>query len=401
MADYTIANLKNDLTRKLHGTSLAKVQGILDLIYEAGRTVLQDTDPLETKRKAQIVNAVYDEVFDYAAPTDLKGNKLIDIRRQINRAEGDNFSQAFNESFDLRKQNNTITIELRDTVKFLRIAKSLTSGLVLHDLNTITGNGTWAVGDDATNLTRDTLNKVSGSASLNLDVDGSGTTASIQNSTFTAVDLSEHEDISALFIWLYIPDSTTFTSIALQWGSDSSNYWTTTETTPHTGSFQTGWNLVRHDWNGATETGSPDSSAVDFAKVILTYDGTADTDFRVDNIISRKGDIFDAVYYSKFIFRNSSGTFIEKPTADTDIVNLDTDSYNLLLSKLAEKAAQQIQGEDSTFDFTTFKDEYNEGVKKYNKMYPSEAMKTRASYYRFPAKRWDAFRTFRSTGSDE
>ena len=101
---YTIINLKDDLSRKLHGTSLAKVQGILDLIFEAGRTVLQDTDPLETKRNAQIANALYDDVFDYAAPTDLKGNKIIDIRRQVNRKEGDNFSQTFNESFDLRKQ---------------------------------------------------------------------------------------------------------------------------------------------------------------------------------------------------------------------------------------------------------------------------------------------------------
>ncbi len=390
MPTYTIENLKDDLSRKLHGTSLSKIQGPLDLIYEAGRNVLQDCDPIETKRKAQIANALYDNVYDYTSPTDLKGNKIIDIRRQVNRLQSDNFSQNFNENFDLKKEltNNNFTIESRDSTKFFRIAKSITVGKTIHDMNSITGNGTWAVGGDTENLTQDTLNKVSGSASLNFDLDGSGTTGYIENSDFTDVDLSDHEDKSALFLWLYIPDTSIFTSCDLRWGSSSSAYWNVIVTSGHASVFQNGWNLLRFDWNGATKTGSPDSSAINYAKVTLTYDGTADTDFRVDNIISNLGDIFDVLYYSKYLFQNSSGTYIEKPTADTDLINLDTDSYNLLLIKTAEKASQQIQGEDNNFDFEVFRDEYESAVKDYNQKYPSEAIKTQIRYYRFGTERY-------------
>ena len=100
---YLISDLKNDISRKLHGNSLSKIEDPLGLIYEAGRTVIDDIDPIMTKRRTQIANALYDQVYDYSAPSDLKGDKIIDIRRQVNRKSGDNFSQTFDESFDLRK----------------------------------------------------------------------------------------------------------------------------------------------------------------------------------------------------------------------------------------------------------------------------------------------------------
>lgn len=393
---YLISDLKNDLSRKLHGNSLSKIEDPLGLIYEAGRTVISDIDPIMTKRTTPITNAVYDRVYDYTVPDDLKSDAIIDIRRQVNRISGDNFSQTYNESFDLRKPNNNFTIEVRDAVKFLRLSKSVTTGKTIHAMNGITDNGTWAVGGDATNLTQDTLNKVSGSASLNFDLDGSTTTGNIENTTITAVDLLAHEDQSAIFMWLYLPDPTAFTSCDLRWGSSSTAFWNRTVTTGHATAFQVGRNLLRFDWNGATETGSPDSSAVDYAKVTLVYDGVADTDYRVDNIVSQLGDLFDLIYYSKFLFRNTSGTFIEKPTLDSDIVNLDTDSYNILLSQVALKASQQIQGEDAVFDVTLFREEYDGLVSQYKKEHPSERIKKQDSYYRFPGRGRRSTRSNRS-----
>ena len=379
---YTISQLKDDLERKLHGTSLSKVQGVVDLINESARTVLQDVDPLETKRLTQITNAVYDDVYIYATPADLKGDKIIDIRKQVNRGESDNFSQTFNEQFDLRKKNNTATIELRDATKFLRLSKASKTGLLLSGFDSITGDGTWAVGSDAEELTADTLNKIAGNSSLRFDLDGSGTAGYLENSTMDDVDLSDHEDVSAIFLWVYIPDTDVMTSVDLRWGSSSTAYWNRTVTTAHTVVFQDGWNLLRFDWDGSTETGSPDSSEVDYMRVTINYDGTATNNFRVDSCMSKLGEIYELLYYSKFLFRSSAGVFQENAALDSDIVNLGTDSYNLLLNQCGLEASQQIQGEDNNFDVKFFGEQYNILLKQYKQRYPSEVMKKKTSYYR-------------------
>ena len=381
---YTIAKLKNDLEAIIHGTTVNKITNITELINRGSRDVLLDVDPQRTQRIAQIENAIYDKVYDYAVPADLKGNKIIDIRPQVNRTVGDNFSQTYSEQFDLRKsiQNNMFQTQWNTNVKTVRISKNVRTGILLNDMNGITTNGTWAVGDDATNLTEDNLNFVSGNASLKFDLDGSTTDGFIQNSTMSAQDLTEHENESGLFLWLFLPDASTFTSVDLRWGSDTTNFWNRTVTTPHNGTFLDGWNLVRFDWNGATETGTPDVTAVDYLRVTINYDGVADTDYRVDNIISKLGSIFEMVYYSKFLFRNSSGTFIEETSADTDEVNLDTESYNLLLYKISELSAQQLQGEDGASDLNYFAQKYRESLKRYKSMYKSEVEKPRQAYYR-------------------
>ena len=379
---YLVSDLKSDLTAILHGTTIDQVVGVDALIDRAARQLLLDVDPQETKRSQQLNNQVYSSVYDYQLPSDLKGDKIIDIRPQVNRGLGDNPTQTYSKNFDLKKTNNSFDVKYNSGVKSLRYSKTVKAGALLNEADSITSNGTWAVGGDATNLTEDGIQFVSGSSSLNFDLDGSTTSGYIQNSTMTAVDLSESEDISSIFVWVYIPDTSIITSVDLRWGSSTTAYWNRTVTqTQDTTAFQTGWNLLRFDWNGATETGSPDSSAINMLRVTINYDGTADTDFRVDNIISRRGAIFLIDYYSKFIFRSSAGTWQETVSDDTDIINLDTDSYNLLLNKVAEYASRNIQGEDSAFDYQTFKNDYDQGVVKYRRTYKSEILKPQNTYY--------------------
>lgn len=379
MANYTVADVKSDLQGMMHGTTIDKVTNFYNLLYRAGRDLLLDCDPIETTRIEQLSGSIYDEVTKYTLPSDLKGDKIIDIRPQVNRGDDDNFDARYLERFSHKKLDNTYAIEWDSGTKYLRLKKDAGETTTIESVEGITDNGTWAVSDDGTNLTKDTETYLSGGASLNFDVDGSSTTASISNSTFTAVDLSDHEDISRIFVNLYLPDSSAITSVAIYWGSSSSAYWSATATTAHFGAFQTGWNLVSVAWNGASETGSPDSSAIDYFKVTITYDGTADTDFRLDKITSRTGEIWDIVYYSKYIFQNSSGTWIEEPTATTDIVNLDTESYNLFLYKAAEMASHQTK--TKTEDMGYFKNEYQMKLKRYKSQNKTQAIKPKSVYY--------------------
>ena len=166
-------------------------------------------------------------------------------------------------------------------------------------------------------------------------------------------------------------------------GSGSTAYWSATATTPHDqDSFKDGWNLIAFNWNGATETGTVDPTAIDYLRVTITYDGTADTDIMVDKISASTGEIWETEYYSKYLFRNAAGTWINKPTADTDIVNLDEDSYNILLFILSYLVTQKIQVEDGVFDRNFFDDELTKAVKEYKSNYRSEAIRPQSNYYR-------------------
>lgn len=387
----TISTFKSELQRKLRGTSLARVADANSTIGEAAGNVLAQIDPLETLRTAQITNAVHDNVFDYAAPSDLKGNKVVDIRPQVSRTVADNTSQRYLQEFDLRKEviDDIFTINYNNGTKSLRFSKNISPApTTIHAANDITANGTWAVGDDATNLTKDTLNFISGGASLNFDLDGSTTTGYIENSTMTQVDLSDEDEIGTIFMWVYLPNASAVTNVILRWGNDSSNYWSRTVTAPHFGSFQNGWNLCSFAWNGATETGTVAPATIDYLRVTITYDGTADTDFRVDNIVVSNGEIWEIVYYSKHLFQDTSGTYLEAPTSDTDTINLDTDSYNILLYETAMLVTQEVGGEDAANDFQwLFTQLHGKGnIKGLYKLYKqsnlSQTSKARSIYYR-------------------
>ncbi len=376
----TISDLQTDVSRKLHGTNINKIEGEFSLYDEAARSCLNDIDFFESQRVAQIANAIYTDVYDYALPTDLKGNKILDIRPQANRDSGDNAKQTYQVEFNRFKRDQEFTIKNNSGVRTLQYRADTNSMTVLHTMDSITDNGTWVVGDDATNLTKDTQNFIA-NASLNFDVSGATTTASIVNTTLSAINLEALEDKGAKFLFHYMP--TVITDATFFWGDDATgNYWSDTVTAPQNGSFQVGWNLMRFDWNGATKTGNPDSSDIAALKYSFTYDGVADTDHRVDSITASLGEIYEIAYYSKYLFQNTSGTYLEEVSAVTDTINLELEGYNCLLYKTLELAAPQIQAEDAGFDLALYERKYIEAKKKYISKYPSERIVPKMKYYR-------------------
>lgn len=383
---FTIADIKNRVAGKLHGSTVNKIPGsFLDLMYEAAGNLLLRIDPMETKRVATITNALFDNVNSYVVPTDLKRDKILDIRPQAGRTLNDKFQHQYQGEFDQYKSNNTFAIESRDNVRYLRAQKSVGQSATIDTGASLTANGTWAASGDASNLTVDGLNYLTGSASLNFDVAASGSLAVLTRTNTTAEDLSEWEDISSFFIWAYLPDASDVTNLILRWGNDASNYWSVTVTAQHDAtSFRDGWNLLRFDWNGATETGTPASASVDYWYVGVTYDGTVETDYRIDSIVLRRGELYEMVYYSNYLFQNSSGVWLEKPTAsdDTDIINLSTDTYNLFFYEVMELIAQMVQGEDSGFDLQYWSSRKNEVWNSYKAQHKSEKIKKQSNYYR-------------------
>lgn len=397
---YSVSTLLSDISGVVHGTTTNKIPNVYGIINRAARAVILDVDPKETQRNVEI-GQVFNDVYDYPCPADLKGDRIVDLRPQAGRFSSDVYSQVYAEVFDSQKNLNLskrIYTQWNTGVKSVRIeAPTLTSPVVISDTSTTDG---WSATTGASNISLDTLNNVAGGGAIVFDLAAGSSTGYIQNSTLTPLDLSGQENISTLFLWVYMPDADAITSINLKWGSSSSNYWSSTATTTQENTaFVNGWNLLSFPWVDATSTGSPDSSLISFVRVTSAYDSTLQTGMKIDNLTSNLGFIFEMQYYSKFLFRNPSTNVFQETVADaTDnamVINLDTESYNLLFNKVAFYVAQTLQGADASYDADYWQTEYNNALAKYKAENPSEAIKKSESYYNLPNKGYSRFQAYR------
>jgi len=384
---YAIANGMS------HG-KFAQVQDRQVVSNRAVRYVVGDIDLRSHKRSAQLSPNMYADVFEYAAPTDLKGEKLIDFRRQVKRPHNEHWLLVDDVDFDRKKHVSHYRVAVRDENfgKLLRIdgldnAKSKS----LHTCESLTGNGIWAATADASNLTLDNDNFITGGGALNFDMATGAATGFIENSTLDEVDLTDYDEIGSIFVWVFIPDysdadAETVTNFILRWGNSATVYWSRTITTNNEGAtFHDGWNLLRFDWNGAIETGTVDPAAIDYLRLTVTKDTSldADTDWRVDNFIARIGEIYDVVYYTRSGWMTSALAYLEESTAVTDLVIADTDEIEGIAFKAAEFAAQELKDYD---DVQIQRAEYLDWKKNYESNNPSEALKKRRQYG--PLPRW-------------
>lgn len=347
----TWADVKQNLAGMMHGTTLNRVRNIEMAAERAQNALLSRIDPIDTQREAALANVVHDDIYNYPLASDYK--KLIDLYPQDDRKSTDSALRVYPERFSLQSliRNKQVTIESREGTKFIRINWRSRQGKVAHTMNSLTANGTWSTVGGAANIVLDKLFKISGSASIrfNLVTTGDG----LQNSGLTALDLSDWDEQADWFIWLYFPSVSALISVTARWGNSASVYWQSEAQTAQADgtAFKVGWNLIRFPWTSATETGTVDPNEIDFFRFTIAATA-AISNIRADNILVSLGRNFDIKYYSQFIFKNSAGTFISRPTADDDEVVLTGTALQCFFMELLKAAAQQAEGEDSAFDIT-------------------------------------------------
>jgi len=387
---YTQAELKSIINGNVHG-KFDQCQSTTVTMNRAVRYVIGDTDLRSTKRNTPLSPNLFEDNFDYTAPSDLKGDALIDIRKRVNRSSDEGWILVDETDFDRYKSisNHRIAVLDRNFSRILRIdGVEGDVDVPLNDCDSLTANGTWAAGGDASNLTRDTGDYVEGSASLNFDMAAGGATGYIECTDMTAVDLADYDEQGSIFVWVYIPDyadaqGDTVTNFILRWGNDASNYWHRTVTTNNEGlTFYDGWNLLRFDWTDATEVGTVAPASIDYLRLTVTKSTSlaADTDWRVDDIVFKKGDSYDVVYYSKYGWQTSAGSYIEESTTTTDLLIADTDEVEGIAFKASEFASQELKEYD---DVKYFRDEYTKWKARYESQSPSEALKVTRRYLLF------------------
>lgn len=330
----TIADIQTNFNTYIGDSSTDRISAAERLQYFNEATVwVQEELGNDLQNYTQKIN-YYDTVNYYKVTTDiadlLTGG---DLRREKNDQY---FSFTPTDSRELaemvgQEQNESAwAIERRDTDTYMAINhNSKHIAKIVSDFDSATsGGGTWALdttNSDATNLTVDTNEFKQGSASLNFDADVSqsgNNRLTLINSTITAMDLSDQENLASWLLWVYVPDVTEFTSVTIFWGSDSSNYWSATATTDMDGaSFSNGWNRIRVAWEDATATSSPDVENVDWLRIDLNYGAGQgdDTDFRVDYLILSRPEILTFHYQTWKVGVDTSGDDILVFGATTDV----------------------------------------------------------------------------------
>ncbi len=384
---YSVQDLKNDLGGVLHGTTTNQIQNLDGVINRAARQLLMDCDPQETKRTVEFVNPIFNSVFDYPIAADVKGNKLIDILPQVQRIPLDIWTQAYNQAFDVAKQNiyaspNMFTMNFNTGLKTIRInAPYLNAPIILNQIESITSNGTWAVGGTASSLSVNNQNFVQGASSLQFNITTG--TGWIENSTMTAINLSAVLNQAYLFTNVYTPTGANLNSVELRWGSSASDYYHLTVTQNQQAlAFQNGWNLDQFIWSNASVVGSPNPSSITYARITLDVAANM-AGCLINGLDSILGTILSYEYYSKYMFRDAiTGAFQETVTDDSNLINLDTETYNLLFNLVAYFATQQQQGLDASFyDGSFFGNQYQTCLARYKAMYKSELQKPQSVYY--------------------
>lgn len=387
---FQISEVRGELEAMLHGTSLGQVVNINGVLNRAARQLLLDIDPQETKRISSMPSPIYYQIFDYAIPSDIKGNKVIDLIPLQQKNKRDIIYSTYNQNFDVHKMSsptNEMSVISDSGNKYLRVNynnKSLS--VVLDQVTGINNNGLWVSGGTASNLIVN--NQTTNSGLPTVSFDALTGVATLTNSTLNPQDLTNHFDQGSTFFSLFLPNASLLTSASIKVGSDAANYY---ESSPLTSqfngfAFKNGYNQLGVIFSDMAKVGNPDLSDVKYVEISAVFSGNS---YGVSfmQIQNSLGFLFDIEYYSKYLFRNNiTGAWQEKVLDDSDLINLDTESYNLFLYQAAFLCVQQALGQDAGYDTNVFLDKYNQALIRYKRQYKSELQKVQVPYYTLPRR---------------
>lgn len=354
MPTYTYATYKSRVNAGIKG-KIGMLVNDRETLNEAARSVVSDIDLRSTKRKSTLSPSLFSDIFQYAAPTDLKGLAIIDIDPQTDRRHSDYTLVPF-ESFMRRQDPRTIALQDNDMIRKILINASIygNESITISSFDSLSaGGGSWIAFGDATNIDADTHNFIKENGSLSWDISAvGGTTAGLQNTTLNDFDVSDYlGGNGAVFVWVYITSTTNLTNFIIRVGSSSTDYYSKTITAASDGTaFRNGWNLLRFDLSSLSTTGTPENDSCDFVAIYMTKTAGKinETGYRFDSLMIRKGEIHEVVYYSKYAWQNSSGTYLENSTDDNDYLNADTDEFELMIAKGIELGGLEVDEIDAS-----------------------------------------------------
>jgi len=344
---YTVNNIFTSALRAFSGVSENSFLSPNGIIEDAVRAVSNNIQIVENKRTVPLLPALYTGDNLYPAPSDL--DNIIGFYPYNNAAVNTiNKAAPLTINRDTYNTGTNFATEYRNGVKMIRVQPGyvIDTPIILHACDSTTADGTVAVSGDGSNLDINEVMYLNGTASLDFDITASGGSATITFTGITARDISTITRDGAFSLGMFIPAGLegNVTSISLKVGTDASNYYEMTATTTAYGAaFIHGFNIVRFERRGATETGTVDEEDITFLESTLTHTLAAATEvagIKFDAIAAHKGIGYQLEYYSGYYFIDkTTGAFKQSPT---DNGMLDQVTFGKEVFELAVREAQKI-----------------------------------------------------------
>jgi len=346
---YTQTNLRSKIN--------AGVQGKIDILLDdtetmngAVRDVLANVDMRSNLRRSALSPNLFNGIFPYLCPADLKYYSIVDIPAQAKRSDGEWFLVP-PEEFDRKdgSKHGMMAIDDYEGKRVLKLSSAVDSkSVTISELDSTTsGGGTWAAFGDASNLAADNADYVKGNGSLKFDLSAAGgTTAGIVNSAVSTIDMTDYfGGTSSFFVWVKINSATNLTNYILRFGTDSSNYYSKTVTTQSDGTaFVAGWNLLMFNVSSYSTTGTPTVASMKYFAIYMTKTAgkISETDYKFDWLVLKKGVIDYVKYYSNYGWQTSAGAYILNSTTTTDLLVADDGEFQIFAKQGIVNARKEI-----------------------------------------------------------
>jgi len=386
---YSRSDLKSAINRGIQNK-----QGLLidfaETCNEAVRLVLNEVRIRSTRRKFALVPNLLAGENQYQAPTDLRGNFIIDIPAQATRSDGE-FNLVPTEQFARVARMGDIAIDDYNGIRVLYIRSATQDqSATIDPLSQIQGSGgTWDAFGDADALVVNTDNYIKGNGSLEFSIDASaGVTAGIFKTDADNIDLSEFIQKNASFYSYALASSITgITAVTLRLGTDASNYFQYQVTVQNDGTaLQTGWNALRFDALSPTVVGVPDENDILYEALFFNKETSKQNEggYAFNYLVAKKGQYADVKYYGTNGWTSSDGVYKLKSTIDSDLLIAGEDEFDLFVKKGRVVAAMEADLAESTI--RKREEEYTTSMMDYKMNNPSEEKVTISTYYDYGSR---------------
>lgn len=388
MAYKTVSNLKDSVSGMLQGLNLDNVVTNLYGAFErAARQTCVLLDIPEAQLKSNLT--LYDGVYDYALPSNMFATAITDVRPwAVERDTLDGVRKQNPMDFDMGKGwvpvGYKVSFEFSKGVGVMRVVSSLPTPKL--ELDAMTDDTGWIVdGSVATSLVEDAATYYQTPASLRFQLaSGTGTLTK----SITSNDLTDYQSVGVVFLAIYVPIVTNLTSITLRLGSSASDYYSVAATTGFLKAFTAGeWMLVAFDLSGATITGSPTITAIDYAQIRIATSGSI-ANFRTGSLFISLPSPHQVLYQTSAIFLPSGSTTPSNTiTNDADQVQLNDSALTIYEVMCAREVSKQQGGTLNNGVVATFDQDLNGApnkmglVQAYRADNPSQELRESTSYY--------------------
>jgi hypothetical protein len=381
---------RNDLKGRINAGIKGKQDMMVDIgqtMNDAVRDVRGEVDLRSLRRKTVLQGGLFADLYQYPAPVDLDGLKLVSIQLQAQTNPYMPYSLVTYEEFGQQRKIGSVCVSEEDSIRKILMNGGVQQG-VTHVISTMDSinspSGTWIAFGDGENVSTDLGNYVQGSGSIRFDISAAaGLTAGITNLALDdAFDVSNiQQSTDSVFVWFDLANPDEITDLRFRYGIDVANYYEIVATTTHFNTpFASGWNLIRFDIVNQVLTGAVDLTNCTYLAAYMSKEATkvSETNFGLDQIVFASGTLQNVFYYSEYPWIDSvTGAWKLDSTSDNDFINVDSDEYAMMIDKGIELAGDEVDEAQASVNAAA---RFIKKARKYGMDRPSESMMLTTDY---------------------